>query len=124
MGGLYAMSRMQSWEMNLPNTTILPPAENDMSTKSETETPLPVGSDALVVPLHSRLDALSENAKEWLEKTCERFADGQGYDLNLDAIKECLAANLITKSGRWIDVEADVMGEVYSEGYFRHNDKS
>jgi hypothetical protein len=92
-----------------------------MSTKSEIETPLPVGSDDLVVPLHSRLDALSTNAKEWLEKTCERFADGQGYDPNCDAINECLAADLITKRGRWIDVEADVMGKVYSEGYFRHN---
>lgn len=71
----------------------------------------------LVVPLRERIDALSLDSKYWLAKTCERFADGQGYDINLDAIKECLAAELITKSGRWIDVEADTMELVYSDGY-------
>lgn len=80
-----------------------------------------VGSSDLVLPLRERLDALSENAKQWLEKTCERFADGAGYDIHLDEIKECLAAKLITKSGRWIDVDSEVMGLVYSESYFRQN---
>ena len=73
----------------------------------------------LVVPLHSRLNALSDNAKDWLEKTCERFADGQGYDPNPAAIAECIAAGLIGKRGGYIDVDPDVMGEVYSESYFR-----
>ena len=79
----------------------------------------------IVVPLSSRLDTLSENAKEWLEKTCERFADGEGYDQNIDAIRECLSAELITKPkhSRCIEVDGDVMGAVYSEGYFRHNDQ-
>jgi len=83
-----------------------------------------VGSSALFLPLRERLDALSDNAKEWLEKTCERFADGAGYDIHMDEIKECLAAKLITKSGRWIDVDSDVMELVYSESYFlRQNDQ-
>ena len=73
--------------------------------------------------LRAKLDALSTDAKEWLEKTCERFADGAGYDLNLDAIGECLAAKLITKSGRWIDVRDEVMGLVYSHLYFHQNPK-
>lgn len=93
-----------------------------MNTKTNSPAP-EVGSSALVLPLRERLDALSDNAKAWLEKTCERFADGAGYDIHLDEIKECLAAKLITKSGRWIDVESDVMGLVYSESYFRQNAK-
>jgi|GEM_PF-4004530 len=66
-----------------------------------------------------KLDALSPESKQWLEKTCERFADGEGYDQNEAAIQECIAAGVIERWGKFIDVEAEVMGLGYSDSYFR-----
>lgn len=88
-----------------------------MNTENLNSERVSVGSSDLVLPLRERIDALSADSKYWIAKSCERFADGQGYDLNLDAINECLAAKLITKTGRWIDIESDVMELVYSDGY-------
>ena len=40
----------------------------------------PIENTRLVVPAVDLLDALSPAAKEWLRQTCERFAEGEGYD--------------------------------------------
>ena len=70
--------------------------------------------------LRGRLDGLTENAKDWLDTTCNRFGECEEYDRNPEAISECISAELITKRGKWIDVPEDVMKLVYSEGYFQH----
>ena len=69
--------------------------------------------------LHERLDALSENSKEWLDATCERFADDEGYTMDAVAIKECEEAGLIQKRRNYINIEGDVMKAVYSEDYIK-----
>ena len=75
--------------------------------------------------LEDRLRALSPEAKTWLEETCNRFAEGEGYEKNEAAIAECLAADLIRKRRFkrrfYIDIHEDVMGLVYSENFFGHN---
>jgi hypothetical protein len=84
----------------------------------QTENVPAVVQPPLVLPLRERLDALSEDAKQWLCKSCHRFADGQGYEKWPEAITECLAAGLIEKRRQWIEIDADVMELVYSESYF------
>ena len=86
------------------------------------ETPeLPVGSDDLALPFEDRLRALSAEAKTWLHETCNRLAEGEGYEKNESAIAECVAAGLIRKRRRYIDIHEDVMGLVYSENFFGRN---
>jgi hypothetical protein len=96
-----------------------PTIMNTSTTQSPESLSSPSGS--VSSDLRAKLDALSPDAKQWLEKTCERFADGQGYDKRPDEIAECLAAGLIEKRGKWIEVDGDVMGLVYSDSYFQRN---
>lgn len=63
--------------------------------------------------------ALSESTKHWLWWTCQRFADGGGYDTNEKAIRECIEANLASRStcsggANYLIVEDDVMSIVCS----------
>lgn len=94
------------------------------SMKTETNSGVnEVGDQRLVLPLTDRLNSLSTNAKAWLEKTCERFADSQGYDKNADAINECVEAGLIRKRRYYVEVDGDVMDAVYSNDFFGQNDQ-
>lgn len=69
--------------------------------------------------LKRRLDSLSDDAKDWLDQTCHRFADSQGYHKSPKLIEECLQAGLIEKHRGRIEVSGEVMNLVYSESYFR-----
>jgi len=90
---------------------------------STTQSPESLGSPSgsASSDLRAKLDALSPDAKDWLEKTCERFADGQGYDPSPKEIAECITAGLIEKRRQWIEVDGDVMEMVYSDSYFQQN---
>jgi len=75
---------------------------------------------SLDAPTCSLLDGLSDQAKQWLEKACEQAADSQGITLNVEARKECELAGLIEVDRRqWINIRANVMDAVYSNGYLR-----
>lgn len=69
--------------------------------------------------LKEKLDSLSDGARDWLDETCHRFADGEGYSKHKPSIEECLSAGLIQRKGRFIEIEAEVMDAVYSESYLR-----
>jgi len=71
--------------------------------------------------LRATLNALSPAAKAWLEKTCERFAESEGYDKRDAEIAECVAAGLVRKRSFYVEIHEDVMGLVYSEGFFRQS---
>lgn len=62
-----------------------------------------------------RFQSISDDSKEWLLKTIERFEDGQCYDRNPHAINECLAAGLIEKRkhSRIIEIDGRVVDAIY-----------
>jgi len=59
-----------------------------------------------------KINALSQDSREWLKKTSERFQDSQGYDKNEPAIKECLEAGLIRKRRFYIEIDGEVIEQV------------
>ena len=69
--------------------------------------------------LEDKLSGLSADSKDWLQTTCERFADGQTYDKNEKALKECAAAELVFLSTRGsMCIGPHVVDLVYSSNFF------
>lgn len=80
---------------------------------------------SLDAPTCSRLDGLSDRAKQWLDAACEQAADSEGITLDLDARNECESAGLIKVDRRqWITIYTNVMDAVYSNGYLKENDQA
>jgi hypothetical protein len=76
------------------------------------------GDSVQRVVLQEQVNSLSIAAKIWLAKTCELFADGEGYYDDPASVAECIVANLVAKErGNKIGVSGEVMQLVYSEGY-------
>ncbi len=67
----------------------------------------------------AKIDALSPETKKWLRAACDQIADCGEYFPNAEARAECEAADLVemTNGGEHMEVDASVMGLVYSDGY-------
>lgn len=70
----------------------------------------------------AKIDALSPETKRWLRDACDQIADCGEYCDSPKARAECVAAGLVemTRAGKWMEVEAPVMGLVYSDGYLNN----
>ena len=88
-------------------------------TKQTAENALKAEGDSVeTVVMREQINSLSIDAKIWLAKTCERFADGEGYDEDESSITECLVCNLVTRGrGKTIEVSGEVMELVYTDNY-------
>jgi hypothetical protein len=64
--------------------------------------------------IKNKLHALSIPAKRWLHAACNQIADGNEYIDRPAERKECIAAGLVGMRGRYMEVDTQVVGLVYS----------